>query len=63
MWNLKVNECLYQNRNRQILRTVVTSGESEGGTRKGYEIKKYKLLVKEDEMVGWHHQHNGHESE
>ena len=34
---------------------VVTSGEREGKTRKGYEIMKYKLLVTEDEMVGWHH--------
>ena len=42
---------------------VVTSGEREGKTRKGYEIMKYKLLVTEDEMVGWHQQLNGHEFE
>ena len=60
MWNLKVKRMFVSKQKQTDIenKPVVTSGEREGGTRKGYEIKKYKLLVKEDEMAGWHHQHN-----
>jgi len=27
------------------------------------EDRRRRALVTEDEMVGWHHRHNGHESE
>ena len=57
MWNIKV-ERIYVSKQKQTdieNKLVVTSGVREGGTRKGYEIKKYTVLVTEDEMVGWHH--------